>query len=219
MKAFEDFFGSRPQVPQGLIPIVIEKSGNGERAWDIFSRLLKERIVYVSGPINGYSADIVIAQLLFLNSEQSNKDISMYINSPGGHVTAGLGMYDTMQFIEADVATYCIGQCASMGAVLLSGGAKDKRFSLPNSRIMIHQPSGGTYGTASDMELSIKEINRLKKILYEIMAKHCPNRTAEELDAACDRDNFMSPVEAKEFGLIDHVIETIKSGGDKTADK
>lgn len=196
-------------LPANLIPIVIEKSGNGERAWDIFSRLLKERIVYVSGPINGYSADIVIAQLLFLNSEGGDKDVSMYINSPGGVITAGLGIYDTMQFISADVATYCIGQCASMGAVLLGGGAEDKRFSLPNSRIMIHQPSGGTWGTASDMELTINEINRLKKILYEIMGKHS-NKSPEELEKACDRDNFMSPEEAKEFGLLDHVIATSK---------
>lgn len=203
-------FPGNAGIPKDLIPIVIEKSGNGERAWDIFSRLLKERIVYVSGGINTYSADIVIAQLLFLNSDSSEKDVSMYINSPGGVITAGLGIYDTMQFISSDVATYCIGQCASMGAVLLGGGAEGKRFSLPNSRIMIHQPSGGTWGTASDMELTIKEINRLKVILYEIMGKHS-DKTVEELEAACDRDNYMSPEEAKEFGLIDRVIETVKA--------
>lgn len=202
-----DFPGSA-RIPSNLIPIVIEKSGNGERAWDIFSRLLKERIIYVSGGINNYSADIIIAQLLFLNSEGSDKDINMYINSPGGSVTAGLGIYDTMQFIKADVATYCIGQCASMGAVLLSGGAPQKRFALPNSRIMIHQPWGGTHGTASDMSISVDEINRLKIMLYEIMGKHA-DRTVEEFEKACDRDNFMSAEQAKDFRLIDHVIENI----------
>jgi len=201
-------FPGKASIPANLIPIVIEKSGNGERAWDIFSRLLKERIVYVSGGIDSHTADVIVAQLLFLHSDDSEKDISMYINSPGGIVTAGLGIYDTMQFISSDVATYCIGQCASMGAVLLCGGAADKRFALPHSRIMIHQPWGGAHGTASDMTISIEEINRLKTMLYQIMSRHS-DKSVEEINAACDRDNFMSPEEAKNFGLIDHVIENV----------
>lgn len=188
-----------------VIPYVIEKTGRGERSYDIYSRLLEDRIIFIGTAIDDNVANAVMAQLLFLNKVNKNQDISIYINSPGGSVTAGLAMYDTMQFVAPDVATYCLGQAASMGAVLLSGGTKGKRFALPNSRVMIHQPWGGTQGTARDMEIQVTEILKLKKRLEKIMADHA-GRTPEELAEACDRDNFMSPDEAKEFGLIDHVL-------------
>lgn len=188
-----------------VIPYVIEKTGRGERSYDIYSRLLEDRIIFIGTSIDDQVANAVMAQLLFLNKVNKNQDISIYINSPGGSVTAGLAMYDTMQFVSPDVATYCLGQAASMGAVLLAGGAKGKRFALPNSRVMIHQPWGGAQGTARDMEIQVEEILKLKKRLESIMAGHA-GRTQEELSEACDRDNFMSPEEAKEFGLIDHVL-------------
>jgi ATP-dependent Clp protease protease subunit len=195
------------QEPQnlGLVPMVVEQSGRGERAYDIYSRLLKERVVFLVGPVNDVTANLIIAQLLFLESENPDKDISFYINSPGGSVTAGMAIYDTMQFIKPDVSTLCVGQAASMGALLLTAGAKGKRFCLPNSRVMIHQPWGGAQGTALDMEIQVKEIMKLKGTLEGILAKHS-GRTAKEVAKACDRDNFMSPEEAKAFGLIDQVI-------------
>ena len=189
-----------------LIPMVVEQSGRGERAYDIYSRLLKERIIFLVGPINDNVASLVIAQLLFLESEDPKKEISFYINSPGGLVTAGLGVYDTMQYIKPEVSTLCIGQASSMGSFLLSAGQKGKRFSLPNSRIMVHQPSAGFQGQATDIEIHAKEILLLKKRLNEIYSKNT-DRTAEEIKKALERDNFMNPVEAKEFGLIDVVVE------------
>lgn len=190
-----------------VIPFVIEKTGRGERSYDIYSRLLEDRIIFIGTAIDDQVANAVMAQLLFLDKVNKSQDISIYINSPGGSVTAGLAMYDTMQFVTPDIATYCLGQAASMGAVLLAGGTAGKRFALPNSRVMIHQPWGGAQGTAKDMEIQVEEILKLKKRLEAIMAGHA-GRTPEELSAACDRDNFMSPEEAKEFGLIDHVLST-----------
>ena len=187
------------------VPFVIEQDGRGERAYDIYSRLLKDRIIFIGTPIDDQVANAVMAQLLFLHKVNKSQDISIYINSPGGSVTAGLAMYDTMQFVSPDIATYCLGQAASMGAVLLCGGTKGKRFALPNSRVMIHQPWGGAQGTARDMEIQVEEILKLKRQLEGIMATHS-GRTPEELAIACDRDNFMSPEEAKSFGLIDHVL-------------
>ena len=188
-----------------IIPYVIERTGRGERSMDIYSRLLEERIVFIGTGIDDNVANAVMAQLLFLDKTGRNQDIKMYINSPGGSVTAGLAMYDTMQLVEPDIQTYCLGQAASMGAVLLSAGTKGKRYALPHSRVMIHQPSGGMGGTALDMEIQVKEIMKMKAQLEGIMARHA-GRTAEELSAACDRDNFMSPEEAKDFGLIDHIV-------------
>jgi ATP-dependent Clp protease protease subunit len=193
------------QANSAVIPFVIEKTGRGERSYDIYSRLLEDRIIFIGTPIDDQVANAVMAQLLFLDKVNKSQDISIYINSPGGSVTAGLAMYDTMQFVSPDIATYCLGQAASMGAVLLCGGTKGKRFALPNSRVMIHQPWGGAQGTAKDMEIQVEEILKLKKRLEAIMAGHA-GRTPEELAIACDRDNFMSPDEAKEFGLIDHVL-------------
>lgn len=190
-----------------LIPIIVEKTANGERSWDIYSRLLKERIIFIGDGIDDYSANIVVAQLLFLHFENKNKEISIYINSPGGVITSGLAIYDTMKFVKADIATYCIGSAASMGAVLLCSGTKGKRYALPNSRIMIHQPLGGAYGQCSDIEIRTKEIQRLKKTLYEIMSKNT-GKPYDQIEKDCDRDNFMSAEEAKAYGLIDHVIET-----------
>ena len=187
------------------IPMVIESSGRGERAYDIYSRLLKERIVFVVGPINDNVASLVTAQLLFLESEDPKKEISLYINSPGGLVTAGLGIYDTMQYIKPDVSTLCIGQAASMGSFLLGAGAKGKRFSLPNSRIMVHQPSAGFQGQATDIEIHAKEVLSLKKRLNEIYSKHT-NKSVDEIKSALERDNFMTPDNAKDFGLIDKVV-------------
>jgi len=193
--------------PQGLgyIPMVVEQSGRGERSYDIYSRLLKERVIFLVGPVNDMSANLVVAQLLFLEAENPDKDISLYINSPGGSVTAGMSIYDTMQFIKADVSTLCIGQAASMGAFLLAAGAKDKRFSLPNSRVMIHQPSGGFQGQSSDIEIHAKEILYLRGKLNAILAHHT-GKTAEEIDRDTERDNFMSAEQSVEYGMIDKVI-------------
>jgi ATP-dependent Clp protease, protease subunit len=194
--------------PQGLgyIPMVIEQSGRGERSFDIYSRLLKERVIFLVGPVNDASANLIVAQLLFLEAENPDKDISFYINSPGGSVTAGMSIYDTMQFIKPDVSTLCIGQAASMGAFLLAAGAKDKRFSLPNSRIMIHQPSGGFQGQSSDIQIHAKEIMYLREKLNGVLAHHT-GRTTEEIDRDTERDNFMSAQESVAYGLIDKVIE------------
>tara|TARA_Y100000992_G_scaffold266099_1_gene203841 strand:+ start:201 stop:812 length:612 start_codon:yes stop_codon:yes gene_type:complete len=189
-----------------LIPMVVEQSSRGERAYDIYSRLLKERIIFIVGPINDAVASLVTAQMLFLESENPKKDIFMYINSPGGLVTAGLGIYDTMQYIKPDVSTICIGQAASMGSFLLSAGCKGKRFSLPNSRIMVHQPSAGFQGQATDIEIHANEVLSLKKRLNEIYSKHT-GKTVDEIKAALERDNFMTPDAAKNFGLIDKVVE------------
>ena len=188
-----------------LIPMVVEQTNRGERAYDIYSRLLKERIVFVVGPINDQVASLVTAQLLFLESEDPKKEISLYINSPGGLVTAGLGIYDTMQYVKPDISTLCIGQAASMGSFLLSAGSKGKRFSLPNSRIMVHQPSAGFQGQATDIEIHANEVLALKKRLNEIYSKHT-NKSVEEIKTAVERDNFMTPENAKEFGLIDKVV-------------
>ena len=195
-----------PEEMNNLIPMVVEQSSRGERAYDIYSRLLKERIVFVVGPINDAVASLVTAQLLFLESEDPKKDISLYINSPGGLVTAGLGIYDTVQYIKPDVSTLCIGQAASMGSFLLSAGKKGKRFSLPNSRIMVHQPSAGFQGQATDIEIHAKEILDLKSRLNEIYNKHT-GKTTKEIEKALDRDNFLKPEDAKNFGLIDHVVD------------
>ena len=189
-----------------LIPMVVEQSSRGERAYDIYSRLLKERIVFVVGPINDSIASLVTAQLLFLESEDPKKEISLYINSPGGLVTAGLGIYDTMQYIKPEVNTLCIGQAASMGSFLLSAGAKGKRFSLPNSRIMVHQPSAGFQGQATDIEIHANEVLSLKKRLNEIYSKHT-GKSVDEIKTALERDNFMTADIAKSFGLIDEVVE------------
>ena len=194
-----------PEHLNTLIPMVVEQSSRGERAYDIYSRLLKERIVFLVGPINDNVASLVTAQLLFLESEDPKKEISLYINSPGGLVTAGLGIYDTMQYIKPDVSTLCIGQAASMGSFLLASGTKGKRFSLPNSRIMVHQPSAGFQGQATDIEIHANEVLSLKKRLNEIYSKHT-NKSVEEIKAALERDNFMTPDNAKDFGLIDKVV-------------
>ena len=189
-----------------LVPMVVEQSNKGERAYDIYSRLLKERIIFLVGPINDNVASLVTAQLLFLESEDPKKEINLYINSPGGLVTAGLGIYDTMQYIKPDVSTLCIGQAASMGSFLLAAGKKGKRFSLPNSRIMVHQPSAGFQGQATDIEIHANEVLALKKRLNEIYSKHT-SKTVEEVKKALERDNFMTPEFAKDFGLIDEVVE------------
>jgi ATP-dependent Clp protease, protease subunit len=189
----------------GYIPMVIEQSGRGERSFDIYSRLLKERVIFLVGPVNDASANLIVAQLLFLEAENPDKDISFYINSPGGSVTAGMSIYDTMQFIKPDVSTLCIGQAASMGAFLLASGAKGKRFSLPNSRVMIHQPSGGFQGQSSDIQIQAKEIMYLREKLNSILANHT-GKTAKEIDVDTERDNFMSAEESVKYGLIDKVI-------------
>ena len=195
-----------PEQLNTLIPMVVEQSSRGERAYDIYSRLLKERIVFVVGPINDAVASLVTAQLLFLESEDPKKEISLYINSPGGLVTAGLGIYDTMQYIKPEISTLCIGQAASMGSFLLAAGAKGKRFSLPNSRIMVHQPSAGFQGQATDIEIHANEVLSLKKRLNEIYSKHT-GKSVVEIKSALERDNFMTPDNAKSFGLIDKVVE------------
>jgi ATP-dependent Clp protease, protease subunit len=189
-----------------LVPMVVEQSNKGERAYDIYSRLLKERIIFLVGPINDNVASLVTAQLLFLESEDPKKEIYLYINSPGGLVTAGLGIYDTMQYIKPDVSTLCIGQAASMGSFLLAAGNKGKRFSLPNSRIMVHQPSAGFQGQATDIEIHANEVLALKKRLNEIYSKHT-GKSTEDIKKALERDNFMTPDFAKDFGLIDEVVE------------
>lgn len=187
------------------VPMVVEQSGRGERAYDIYSRLLKDRIIFLGGPIDDNVANVVIAQLLFLESEDPDKDIYLYINSPGGVVTAGLAIYDTMQYIKPDVSTICIGQAASMGSVLLAAGAKGKRYALPHSRIMIHQPLGGAQGQSTDIQIQAREILRIREILNEILKAHT-GQSVEKLTADTERDNFMSATEAKEYGLIDEVI-------------
>lgn len=189
----------------GLIPMVIEQSGRGERSYDIYSRLLRERVIFLVGPVTDMTANLVVAQLLFLEAENPDKDIALYINSPGGSVTAGMSIYDTMQFIKPDVSTLCIGQAASMGAFLLASGAKGKRFSLPNSRVMIHQPSGGFQGQSSDIAIQAKEIMYLRGKLNQILAEHT-GKTAEEIDVDTERDNFMSAEESVTYGMIDKVI-------------
>jgi len=189
----------------GLVPMVIEQSGRGERAYDIYSRLLKERVVFLVGPVNEVNANLIVAQLLFLESENPDKDIFFYINSPGGSVSAGLAIYDTMQFIKPDVSTLCVGQAASMGALLLAAGDKDKRFCLPNSRVMIHQPMGGFQGQASDVEIQAREILYLKHRLNEILAKHT-GQSVETIARDTDRDNFLSGEDAVKYGLVDRVL-------------
>lgn len=192
-------------VGLGYIPMVVEQSGRGERAYDIYSRLLKERVVFLVGPVDDMTANVVVAQLLFLEAENPDKDISLYINSPGGSVTAGMAIYDTMQFIKPDVSTLCIGQASSMGALLLTAGAKDKRFCLPNSRVMIHQPLGGFQGQASDIEIHAKEILYLKDKLNRILSSHTGQKI-ENVAKDTDRDNFMSADDAVKYGLVDQVI-------------
>lgn len=192
-----------------LVPIVVEKEASGERSYDIFSRMLKDRVVFINGEIHDGMADLVVAQLLFLESVSGKEDINMYINSPGGGVTAGLAIYDTMNYIESDVRTICLGQAASMGAMLLSNGAKGKRLSLPSSRIMIHQVSGGASGQTADVRIQYEEMNRLNDMLAEYMASNV-GRDFEETKKAMDRDNFMSPEEAMEFGIIDKLISSYK---------
>ena len=201
-----------------LVPTVIETTSRGERAYDIYSRLLKERIVFLGDEVNDVTASLVIAQLLFLESEDPSKDIALYINSPGGAVSAGFGIYDTMQYIKCDVSTICVGMAASMGAFLLSGGAKGKRIALPNSEIMIHQPLGGTKGQASDMEIEVEHMLRIKKKLIGIMADNC-GKDYETVLKDCDRNNWMTAEEAKEYGLIDHIFTTREEGSNKDEDK
>ena len=188
-----------------LVPMVVEQSARGERAYDIYSRLLKERVIFIVGPIEDYSANLIVAQLLFLESENPEKDINVYINSPGGSVTAGMAIYDTMQYIRCDVATLCMGQAASMGALLLASGAAGKRFALPNSRIMIHQPMGGYQGQATDIDIHAREILRMRHDLNTILAKHT-GRTIKKVEADTERDNFMNAAEACRYGLIDKVL-------------
>lgn len=190
----------------GMVPVVIEQSGRGERAYDIYSRLLRERIIFLVGPVNDQTANLVVAQMLFLESENPDKDMFLYINSPGGSVSAGLSIYDTMQFVKPDVSTMCMGMAASMGAFLLAAGAKGKRIALPNSRIMIHQPSGGAQGQASDIEIQAREILKLRESLNKILAERT-GQTLEKIRNDSERDFFMSGPEAKEYGLIDQVLE------------
>ncbi len=199
--------GARSFEPQGLglVPMVVEQSGRGERAYDIYSRLLKERVIFLVGPVNDSTANLVVAQMLFLESENPDKDIYLYINSPGGSVSAGLAIYDTMQFIKPDVSTLCIGQAASMGAFLLTAGAKGKRYCLPNSRVMIHQPLGGFQGQASDIAIHAKEILYLKSRLNEMLAKHT-GQSIEVIERDTDRDNFMSADDSVKYGLVDKVL-------------
>ena len=191
----------------GLVPMVVEQTPRGERAFDIYSRLLKERIIFLTGPIDDYISNLVIAQLLFLESENPEKDISIYINSPGGIISSGLAVYDTMQFVKPEVATLCVGQAASMGSLLLAGGAAEKRFALPNSRVMIHQPLGGFQGQASDIEIHAKEILVMKKKVNEILAKHT-GKTLKKIEQDTDRDNFLNADEAKSYGIIDDILDS-----------
>ena len=190
-----------------LVPMVVEQSNKGERAYDIYSRLLKERIIFLVGPVEDYSANLIVAQLLFLESENPTKDISLYINSPGGSVTAGMSIYDTMQFVKPDISTLCIGQAASMGAILLCGGAQKKRYALPNSRVMIHQPLGGVQGQATDIDIQAKEIILVRKRLNEILAKNT-GQTLQKIESDTERDNFMTSPEAMKYGLIDEILES-----------
>lgn len=211
-----NFSNSTVMEPQGnmYVPMVIEQSGRGERAYDIYSRLLKERVIFLVGPINDQMANVIVAQMLFLESENPDKDIALYINSPGGSVSAGMAIYDTMQFIKPDVSTLCTGLAASMGAFLLSSGTKGKRFSLPNSRIMIHQPLGGVQGQASDIEIHAKEILYLRERLNGILAENT-GRSIEEIARDTDRDNFMGADAAKDYGLIDDVLKTRSQKSEK----
>ncbi len=220
--------GENP-VPKSMIPIpyVIEKTGRGERAYDIYSRLLEDRIIFVGYPLDDTVANVVIAQLLFMQRQNRRQDIQIYINSPGGYVTAGLAIYDTMQFVQPDVATYCLGQASSMATLLLVAGAPGKRFALPHSRIMIHQPWGGAQGTAADISIQAEEILNNKRMINEILAKHT-GQDPEQVQKDTDRDNFMSPEEAKEYGIVDEVITSLKEakpddkaekGADEGADK
>lgn len=190
-----------------LVPIVVEQTGRGERSYDIYSRLLKDRIVFIGTPIDDQIANLIIAQILFLQMEDPAKDINVYVNSPGGSVTAGLAIYDTLQFVKCDIATYCLGQAASMGSFLLAAGTKGKRYSLPNARVMIHQPWGGAQGTASDIHIQAKEILKLKDQLNGILAKHT-GKTKEQIEKDTDRDYFMSAAEARDYGIVDHVVES-----------
>ena len=197
-----------------LIPMVVEQSNRGERAYDIYSRLLKERIIFVTGPVEDYMASVIIAQLLFLEAENPKKEISMYINSPGGVVSSGLAIYDTMQYIKPEVSTLCIGQAASMGSLLLAAGAPNKRFSLPNSRVMVHQPSGGFQGQASDIERHAQEILSLRSRLNDIYVKHT-GQNLKSIEKALDRDTFMTASDSKEFGIIDKVVDSREPSSDK----
>ena len=192
-----------------LVPMVVEQTSRGERAYDIYSRLLKERVVFLVGPVDDHTANVIVAQLLFLESENPDKDINLYINSPGGSVSAGLAIYDTMQFIKPDVSTMCVGQAASMGAMLLAAGAKGKRYCLPHSRVMIHQPLGGYQGQATDIEIHTREILKIRSQLNDLLAHHS-GQSVETIAKDTERDNFMSPEEAKEYGLIDELIDTRK---------
>lgn len=203
--------GSEREITKALnlVPMVVEQSARGERAYDIYSRLLKERVVFMVGPVEDYTANLVVAQLLFLESENPDKDIHLYINSPGGAVTAGLAIYDTMQFIKPDISTLCIGQAASMGALLLAGGAPGKRYCLPHSRIMIHQPLGGFQGQASDIDIHAREILLIRERLNTILSKHT-GKPLEKIQGDTDRDNFMGANEAKEYGIIDEVLQSRK---------
>jgi len=200
-----------------LVPMVVEQTARGERAYDIYSRLLKERLIFIVGPVEDHMANLVVAQLLYLESENADKDIHLYINSPGGIVTSGLSIYDTMQFINCDVSTICVGQAASMGALLLAGGAKDKRFALPHSRVMVHQPSAGYEGQATDISIHAKETLELKARLNEIMAKHT-GQPVKQIEKDLERDNFKSSAEAQEYGLIDHVLVERNDMGDSGSD-
>src|SRR5512133_2102087 len=207
--------GSQDTQGLGMVPMVIEQSGRGERSYDIYSRLLKERVIFLVGPVNDYVANLVVAQLLFLESENPDKDISFYINSPGGSVSAGMAIYDTMQFVKPDVSTLCVGQAASMGALLLAAGAKGKRFCLPNSRVMIHQPLGGFQGQASDIEIHAKEILYLRSRLNAMLAQHT-GQSVETIANDTDRDNFMSAEEAVKYGRVDNVLSN--RAGNKKGD-
>jgi len=200
-----------------LVPMVVEQTARGERAYDIYSRLLKDRLIFIVGPVEDYMANLIVAQLLFLESENADKDIHLYINSPGGSVTAGLSIYDTMQFINCDISTICCGQAASMGALLLAGGAKGKRFALPHSRVMVHQPSAGFQGQATDISIHAKEVLELKSRLNDIMAKHT-GQTIDQIEQDLERDNFMSATAAMDYGLIDTVLANRKEMGDSSDD-
>jgi ATP-dependent Clp protease, protease subunit len=201
-----------------LVPMVVEQTARGERAYDIYSRLLKERVVFIVGPVEDYMANLVVAQLLYLESENPDKDIHLYINSPGGSVTAGLSIYDTMQFINCDVSTICVGQAASMGALLLAGGEHKKRFALPHSRVMVHQPSAGFSGQATDIDIHAKEVLELKRRLNEIMARHT-GKSVDQIEKDTDRDHFMSGEVAKQYGIIDTVLESRAEIGTAAQDK
>ncbi|WP_018860519.1 MULTISPECIES: ATP-dependent Clp endopeptidase proteolytic subunit ClpP [unclassified Thioalkalivibrio] len=218
-----DMAGQGAQHAQGLnlVPMVVEQTARGERAYDIYSRLLKDRVIFCVGPVEDYMANVIVAQLLFLESENPDKEISLYINSPGGAVTAGMAIYDTMQFIKPEVSTLCVGQAASMGAVLLAGGAQGKRYCLPHSRVMIHQPLGGFQGQASDIDIHAREILKIREELNRVLAHHT-GQTVEQVEQDTDRDRFMTAAEAKDYGLVDNVLSSRgapASGGDKDASK